>query len=44
MRNHDDITEADITESVDRKFYLSREASAFEVYDDVPEHRQEQEV
>ena len=43
MRNNDDITEADITESVDRKYYLSREASAFEVYDEKPDHRQEQE-
>ncbi len=34
MNNFDDVTETDITESVDKRFYLSREASYFEMHDE----------
>ncbi len=41
MNNIDDVTEIDITESVDQRFYLSREATYFEMFEESKENQQD---
>jgi len=44
MGNFDDLTETDITEAVDKHFYLSRDASNFEIYDETLESHEDNEI
>ena len=41
MNHQEDKTELDITEAIDRRFYLSREASYFEMHEETKDSQEE---